>query len=304
MTEITTKPLDNDPVIGTCALCDTENMELRESHIIPRFVYLWLKETSSTPFIRSNDDVNIRHQDGEKTHLLCSDCETKFSGWENELAKNIFKKIANYQAQSSLIKVTAATRLAVLSIFWRALYASSERENDLTGEDLIKRNALLADLKLQLRNEECSMTIYFAPFSGEAPYYSLPIAFTYQIERGIGGQDIRFFDDPHRFYAVFKLPFMFFYIFSDGWSFDTKQLALVFNEGELNIKKHKEIPPFLTSYIHHLQAQFDKKKQEMDATNRKLISAEAAKNKYITGSDKSLSRMLGISVELQKKTHK
>lgn len=304
MAEITTKPFNNDPVIGTCALCDMENVELRESHIIPKFVYLWLKDTSSTPFIRSNDDVNIRHQDGEKTHLLCSDCETKFSGWENELAKKIFKKIANYRAQASLINVTAATRLGVLSIFWRALHVSSERENNLTEEDRVKRKAFLADLKLQLRDEECRTTVYFAPFSGAAPYYSLPTAFTYQIERGIGGQDVRFFDDPHRFYAVFKLPFMFFYIFSDGWPVEANRHGLAFNEGELNIKEQKEIPSVLTSYIHHLQAQFDEKKQEMDVTNRKLISAEAAKNKDITGSDKSLSRTLGISVELLKKADK
>lgn len=35
--------------IGTCGLCDQENVVLKESHSIPKFAYAWVKESSRTP---------------------------------------------------------------------------------------------------------------------------------------------------------------------------------------------------------------------------------------------------------------
>ncbi|EEG87761.1 hypothetical protein PROPEN_00062 [Proteus penneri ATCC 35198] len=79
--------------IGTCALCDSDNIELQLSHIIPKFVYDWLKETSITPFIRDIKNVNIRHQDGDKQYLLCNVCEKKLAVYENELASYFLKRL-------------------------------------------------------------------------------------------------------------------------------------------------------------------------------------------------------------------
>jgi len=59
---------DNDEHIGICALCDREQVALKESHSIPRFVYQWLKDTSATPYLRCSDNVNAREQDGHKEH--------------------------------------------------------------------------------------------------------------------------------------------------------------------------------------------------------------------------------------------
>jgi hypothetical protein len=49
-------------VTGTCALCG-ENKKLRMSHIIPNFVFKWMKETSATGFLRSAENPKKRLQD-------------------------------------------------------------------------------------------------------------------------------------------------------------------------------------------------------------------------------------------------
>ena len=72
-----------------CALCRHER-ELRCSHIIPKFVYAWLKESSGTGFLRFSPNPNQRVQDGLKKDFLCGDCELLLSKFETEFANNIF----------------------------------------------------------------------------------------------------------------------------------------------------------------------------------------------------------------------
>jgi len=72
-----------------CLLCGKQKT-LCKSHIIPKFVFRWIKKTSTTGYFRKSENLNIRFQDGEKRPLLCSDCEELFSRYESEFAKNIF----------------------------------------------------------------------------------------------------------------------------------------------------------------------------------------------------------------------
>jgi hypothetical protein len=55
--------------------------ELQESHILPSFVYRWMKETSATGYLRFGQQPNLRVQDGVKRHLLCANCEQRFNQW-------------------------------------------------------------------------------------------------------------------------------------------------------------------------------------------------------------------------------
>lgn len=72
-----------------CHLCDKE-MPLVLSHIIPSFIYKWLKDSSGTGHIRFGEHPNQRVQDGYKCYLLCNDCESLFSSWEKKFAEQIF----------------------------------------------------------------------------------------------------------------------------------------------------------------------------------------------------------------------
>ena len=77
---------------GKCQLCGFEK-ELKESHIVPSFVFKWLKRTSVTGKLRSGEIPNQRKQDGYKLFLLCGVCEKLFCKWEHCFAKNIFEPI-------------------------------------------------------------------------------------------------------------------------------------------------------------------------------------------------------------------
>jgi len=275
---------------GTCALCDTENTILRESHSIPKFAYDWIKNTSKTPYFRDINDVNKRHQDGPKEYLLCPDCEEDLSVLEKKLSNEVFKKIANYREQKKDIVISEEIRLAVLSIFWRALLTTQEIPNDRTPEDTSLLVEFLHSAKAQLLSGECKTKIFITPFHGDSPYYNLPSYLTYGLERSIGAQDVRFYDEPHRFFAVFKLPFIYFHIFSGNWAVEEISKSAELKTGMIDLSSIKQIPDTLRSYILHMNEQFEKSAAEMDQDNLIKIMNDAAKNTKITGSDKSMKR--------------
>ena len=74
---------------GTCHLCGTCS-ELQNSHVLPAFVYRWLRKSSPTGHIRFGTNANLRTQDGVKQHWFCSSCESCLSEYENIFANNFF----------------------------------------------------------------------------------------------------------------------------------------------------------------------------------------------------------------------
>ena len=72
-----------------CALCSSSS-DLQASHIIPRFVFDWLRETSATGHFRFSQTPNLRVQDGWKPRMLCRNCEQLFSHWEKKFAEECF----------------------------------------------------------------------------------------------------------------------------------------------------------------------------------------------------------------------
>lgn len=118
-----------------CALCKKEP-SIKNSHIVPSFVFKWLKDTSATGYLRDIIQPNLRKQDGFKFPLLCQKCETKLSLWENKFYKEIFLPYQNenqglepasYNYDDWLLKF-------VISVSWR---------NILAQKELIKKKHLL-----------------------------------------------------------------------------------------------------------------------------------------------------------------
>ncbi|MDR0777005.1 MAG: hypothetical protein LBE81_10280 [Azonexus sp.] len=274
--------------IGICALCNQENIVLKESHSIPKFVYQWVKGTSATPYLRSSDNVNVREQDGPKEYLLCGACEGNLSVMETELAEGVFKKIANYRSQSQEIVVTEAMRVGVLSIFWRTLLTLLNRHNSRTEEDNVVMGNFLASAKQQIKQGVVTTPIYIAPFHGEPPFYGLPVSMTYLLDRQVGGPDIRFFDDPYRYYAVFKLPFMFFYVPSEGWAEEIDPNGKF--SGTVKLSQIQRIPTFLQYYILWLAENFEISKQSMGHESLERIMRDTSTSAHLTGAHKSMAR--------------
>ena len=87
--------------LGTCHLCLREQ-DLKKSHIIPAFVFRWLKETSGTGYLRFSDDPNRRAQDGAKQYLLCGECEQRLcKEAEEPFAKEIFLPLCREEKESA-----------------------------------------------------------------------------------------------------------------------------------------------------------------------------------------------------------
>lgn len=72
-----------------CRFCGSR-AALRESHVLPAFVFRWLKNRSGPGHIRHTDNPNRRVQDGVKLRWLCGSCEELFSRFETAFATKIF----------------------------------------------------------------------------------------------------------------------------------------------------------------------------------------------------------------------
>ena len=104
--------------LSNCGLCEI-SADLRQSHIIPSFVFEWLLNTSATGFIRFGEAPNLRVQDGWKPKMLCGDCEQKFALLEKRFAESCFYPIVNGD-KSQIHYGTWMLKFAT-SVSWRVL---------------------------------------------------------------------------------------------------------------------------------------------------------------------------------------
>jgi len=136
--------------IVKCALCK-ETKSLRDSHLIPSFVFKWIKNTSATGYLRNSANANLRRQDGRKVKLLCNDCEIILSLSEKRFSEIIFypyvndelsddfvcqNKISSFKYEDWLLKF-------VISIHWRHLVTNNLEKNKLSD----KQWKILNDIK-------------------------------------------------------------------------------------------------------------------------------------------------------------
>lgn len=101
-----------------CAFCE-QAKPLRLSHVIPSFVYRWLKETSATGYLRFGQKPNVRVQDGLKTELLCGDCEAQFNSWETPFASKLFHPY--HQRVQTRFEYGDWMSRCLVSVCWRSL---------------------------------------------------------------------------------------------------------------------------------------------------------------------------------------
>ncbi len=103
--------------MGICRL-ELVEKELKNSHIIPKFAFDYMKSTGSK-YLRNIENPNKRHQDGAKDYLLCNDCEQLFSKRERWFANNIFfPYLNNHQKEFSYDENLG---YFTISMLWRVL---------------------------------------------------------------------------------------------------------------------------------------------------------------------------------------
>jgi hypothetical protein len=103
---------------GVCRLCDRETV-LEESHVIPSFVYKWLKDSSWTGFLRCGLRPNRRVQDGYKLFWLCGACEDHLNAWETTFATLVFHPFN--KGEATTVSYDAWLLKFCASISWRVL---------------------------------------------------------------------------------------------------------------------------------------------------------------------------------------
>lgn len=104
---------------SVCSLC-LKDAELKLSHIVPKFVWRWLKETAPGG-IRTNRIPNQRVQDGPKSHLLCAECEQRFSNWEKPFCEELFLPLHDPIPVIKPIRYESWALKFAVSVSWRVL---------------------------------------------------------------------------------------------------------------------------------------------------------------------------------------
>lgn len=121
-----------------CKLCG-ENEAIENSHILPKFFFRWIKETSATGYLRSSETPNKPLQDGLKEPLLCPKCENDFSKLEMYFKETIFtpyvkEYLDDFMREADYNKLFVYNENLLrflISIQWRILV--TDRSNLATG---------------------------------------------------------------------------------------------------------------------------------------------------------------------------
>lgn len=110
-----------------CELCGDE-ADLRDSHVIPRFVFKHLKKTGATPFLRKVVEPDERFQD-HKEQLLCAKCEQHLNRFESPFAGYIYHP---YQrGEKTVFQYDDWLYHFILSVNWRLIISKLSRWEDL-----------------------------------------------------------------------------------------------------------------------------------------------------------------------------
>ena len=124
---------------GICHLCGAD-CDLQLSHVLPAFVFSWLRKTSGTGHIRFGKAPNQRRQDGWKRHWFCSSCESLFSRWETAFATQLFhpflkERLSHFSYDLWLLQFC-------VSVSWRVLHYHREIDSfdDYSADILARMN--------------------------------------------------------------------------------------------------------------------------------------------------------------------
>jgi len=180
-------------VTDECKLCRREK-DLLNSHIIPRFVIKWIKDTSATGFLRGAKDPNTRIQDYHE-ELLCEDCELVFSDFEREFASNIFYPHLNNETEK--FEYGEWLQKFIISISWRLIVSEL---SDIDEMEPYHRDAIYdaEEIWRDILNENLSLSA--DPFTHHIFFLDdvipdetaeeLPDKWEFYISRGIDGTPV------------------------------------------------------------------------------------------------------------------
>lgn len=118
-----------------CALCKCDR-ELRDSHVIPEFIYTPLYDDKHRFHVLSSGERPHGYgQKGIRERLLCDDCEEQFSKHEKYVSEVLTGRIrVNSKREGKLVHISGLDyrhfKLFALSVLWRAAVSSRRSSLD------------------------------------------------------------------------------------------------------------------------------------------------------------------------------
>lgn len=145
-------------VIGNCALCEQQNVQLRASHLIPKLAYVRTKSNKKSRF-RAMNDIKHPLQDGEKKYLLCDACEKFFNVFETQFTNLFLDDFLKTKKLNRKCFKEDWFQNYMLSVTWRVMY-----------DDLYNAGSFM-DESYRSIFEECEENTrnYFKTLLGNAP---------------------------------------------------------------------------------------------------------------------------------------
>jgi hypothetical protein len=91
-------------VIGVCKLCLREGVELRESHLLPAYIYRKIRRsTGAKNSLVMATKKSFRFTDKQITdHLMCADCEQRFGEVENWVSLHCLQDDGSFPLRDAL----------------------------------------------------------------------------------------------------------------------------------------------------------------------------------------------------------
>lgn len=276
-----------------CKYCN-ENEAIKNSHIIPSFVYEWVKSTAPTRFMRATHEPNVRLQDGSKSALLCLYCEKKFSKVEDEFKRQYFSKVANYRKPCpAKIEITQGVLKCIYIMAWRSLADTVyfPKENDYKDEEIKEFPSLLEEIKKSIENNNfLAFKAHVIPCTKEVLFrLNFPQVPLHMYERSVTSEP-RIWNNWLRFILYIQIPFSII-VFEIVPNEDDPWVGTQLSEGEhLELTKIESAPQYVSALIDHFYEQFLESKKKMSAVQIKKIEDDFKSADPNCGAFKSMNK--------------
>lgn len=276
-----------------CKYCQ-KNKAIENSHIIPSFMYKWLKDTCSSGYIRTTDEPNKRKQDGFKSPLLCRECEVSFSKIEDEFKKSIFIKLANYRAPCPpKLLISESVKKFIYILAWRTLADIYHycKEHSFTDEEFGKFPEFLNDIKAFIENgSKTKFKAHLIPCTRDIlERLHLPKADGFYYERTICA-DPRIWDDWERFIIFIKIPFGLIAVELVSNQNDTWVGTQIDNIEYLLLSEIRVVPGCISEYIDFYYDEFKKSRKQITEKQKHKMKSIVKNVDPNSGSFKSMTK--------------
>lgn len=259
---------ENNSNNGVCRLCQKPSL-LKESHIIPKFVFNWIKNTGNGR-LRNLSQVNVPIQDGFKEHLLCGECEGRLEKLETLFSRTIFHPFLKGERQ--VFHYDQWLYLFAISLFWRVLEHGKipiPKTADIDGMKEQMR-LLLLEGKSHLSRISVHLLAGTNPFQqkgemipGAIHYFSRQVD-AYCMERN------------EKALLYIKIPrFMFLLPIQSVNNHEYKNTEITFGSGILETQRGKISDVDFISFILESLEFFERKKAEISDSQRESMLVRA-----------------------------